>query len=51
VTFAPSLSTPGCAEAVVVPVAAGRKLALRARIAGPDGRPKDSDTLRLVCTR
>lgn len=51
VTFAPLLAEAGCAAEVAVPVPAGSRLALRARIAGPDGRPKDTDTLRLVCAR
>jgi hypothetical protein len=51
VNFSPLLAEAGCAETVTVPVAAGKRLALRARVAGPDGKPKDTDTVRLICGR
>jgi hypothetical protein len=52
VTFVPNLAeADACTNAVQVAVAAGRKLVLRARTAGPGGKPKDADLLRLVCTR
>jgi hypothetical protein len=52
VAFAPALAQGGaCGAAVQVPVAAGKKLVLRARTAGPQGKPKDTDVLRLACTR
>lgn len=52
VTFAPLLAkTDACADGVSVPVPAGGKLALRARTAGPNGKPKDADVLKLACSR
>jgi len=52
VTFAPLLAqTDACSAPVAVSVPAGGKLALRARTDGPGGKPKDTDVLRLVCTR
>lgn len=50
VTFEPPLVEVGaCAEAVGIAVPARKKLALRARALGPKGKPRDMDTLRLVC--
>jgi hypothetical protein len=52
VSFVPPLAvTNACGTTVGVPVAAGRRLVLRSRSAGPDGRPKDADVLRLACMR
>jgi hypothetical protein len=52
VAFSPALAQArACGASVQVPVAAGKKLALRARTAGPQGKPKDVDVLRLSCTR
>src|SRR5205085_6098573 len=52
VTFAPLLAEESvCSDDVAVPVAAGGKFVLKARTDGPDGKPKDTDVLRLSCTR
>jgi hypothetical protein len=52
VAFSPALAEADtCSASVAVSVAAGRKLALRARTAGPAGKPRDVDVLRLACTR
>jgi hypothetical protein len=52
VAFSPSLAeADACGAPVAVPVAVGKKLALRARTAGPSGKPRDVDVLRLACTR
>ena len=52
VTFAPELvAADACTATVQVPVPAGKKLVLRGRTAGPGGKPKDGDVLRLACTR
>ena len=52
VTFAPMLTeADACSASVAVTVAAGGKLVLRARTAGPEGKPKDTDVLRLGCMR
>ena len=52
VSFSPLLAqTAACAGPVDVPVAAGRKLVLRSKAVGPDGKPKDADVLRLACAR
>jgi hypothetical protein len=52
VTFAPPLAqADACTTVVGIEVAAGRKVALRARTTAGDGRGPDKDTLRLVCAR
>jgi hypothetical protein len=52
VTFSPPLAVADfCSAPVQVAVPAGRKLVLRGRTAGPGGKPKDADLLRLACTR
>jgi hypothetical protein len=52
VTFAPPLARLDvCTADVEVAVPAGQKRILRARTDGPGGKPKDTDVLRLACTR
>ena len=52
VTFAPLLAqADACTSGVAVAVPAGQKRTLRARTDGPAGKPKDTDVLRLACTR
>ena len=51
VTFSPALGESACTLAQQVAVPAGKKLVLRSKTAGPDGKPKDADVLRLACTR
>jgi hypothetical protein len=51
VTFSPSLAQAGCAADVQLAVPAGGRLVVKTRTAGPDGRPKDSDVLKLACLR
>jgi hypothetical protein len=50
VTFSPALAASGCGPTVAVPVKAGTKLVLHSRATAAAGKPRDSDTLRLVCT-
>lgn len=52
VSFSPDIAEPDtCAAPVGIAVPAGKKLVLRARTVGPDGKPKDADVLRLACLR
>ncbi len=52
VTFTPMLAEKNaCAGDVSVVVAAGSKLVLKARTDALTGKPKDTDVLRLACTR
>jgi hypothetical protein len=51
VSFSPNLAASFCTPPQQVGVPVGKKLVLRSRTAGPDGKPKDADVLRLACTR
>jgi hypothetical protein len=52
VTFTPMLAEKNaCSADVAVVVAAGSKLVLKARTDALAGKPKDTDVLRLACTR
>jgi hypothetical protein len=50
VTFSPALAEPDlCTEGVTMPVPARGKLVLKSQTLGPNGKPKDGDTLKLAC--
>jgi hypothetical protein len=50
VAFTPSLdATARCAEAVDVVLPVRSKIKLKARATPPEGRPRDTDVLTLVC--